>query len=325
MKKLSIILFLTFGTCCVLMAQQVPDTVKIRLETSSGAEIGIDGDISSTNVLTKRVAVGNHKVVVKFGGKYTQEYDLNVTSTDNQTYTFPIAGKVNISSTPNADVFIDGIRLGQSPLTAELLGDHNIRLEGDDILYFPTTERIRVNPLEDIDKQYTLNKRPPRLYGFAMGTWSPKGFGGFLGICRRWGWYLHFATNGGDSGVLDNEKRLATDGQYGPGYYKKGDNHYNCFTTGLMIRCHKNIYAYGGAGYGEYAQEYTNVYGGDSDYITYGINGVAAELGVIVKWKALLLSGGYKTIFGDAYPSSHKHNEFYVGIGFTLHKQKKNR
>ncbi len=318
-------LCLIVGTCCAALAQQTPDTVRVRLETSNGAEIGIDGDISSTNVLTKRVAVGSHKVVVRFGADIVKEYELNVTSEANQTYTYPIAGKVNVSTTPEAEVFIDGIRYGKSPVTAELLGDHNIRVEGDDMVYFPTTERVRVNPFENIDKQYTLTKRPPRLYGLVMGTWSPKAFGLFAGVCRSWGWYVNLATNGSvDTDMFDPEDGLRDNGSNGPGYYKKGDASYMCATTGLMKRCHKNVYAYAGAGYGEYAQGYRPVDGGSEIY-PYGIKGVTVDLGVILKWKAILVSGGYRTILGDASPSDHKHNEFYLGLGFSIHKQKKDK
>ncbi len=114
-----------------MFAQQTPDSVTVRVETSAGAEIGIDGDISSNNILTKKVAVGKHKVIVKYGNSYTKEYELDVTGENGQKCSYPIAGKVQLQVTPVADVYVDGIRRGKSPLSIELLGNHSIRLEGD--------------------------------------------------------------------------------------------------------------------------------------------------------------------------------------------------
>lgn len=77
-----------------LLAQERKDSVTVHLETCSAAEIGIDDDMSSTNILTKKVAVGKHKVVVRFGSTFQKEYNLDVKSTGNHHYEFMINGKL---------------------------------------------------------------------------------------------------------------------------------------------------------------------------------------------------------------------------------------
>ena len=184
MKKALFILALSCFSC-LLNAQEKQDSVTIRLETSAGAEIGIDGDISSTNILHKKVAMGKHVVTVKFGNSFVKEYELEVNPGDEHTYRYPINGKVDIQTTPaGASVFIDGLPQGKAPLAVEMLGDHNIRIEADPMVYYDLTERISVNPFENLTRNFTLAKRPPRLYGMAMATWSPSGLGGaFPQLC----------------------------------------------------------------------------------------------------------------------------------------------
>lgn len=333
MKKILFILLSLAWVSGAARAQATQDSVKVKLETSTGAEIGIDGDISSTNILTKKVAVGKHTVTVRFGTSFLKDYDLEVQADGDHHYKFPINGKLEVTTSPSrAKVYVDGIAQGQSPLSLEILGDHNIRIEHDPLVYFDLTERVSVAPFASLAKNYTLAKRPPRLYGMAMATWSTSGMGAMLGICRRFGAYTRFAMslNGMLIGCLSPMESLP-DGQLstGPGYYRKDDHTYGLFTAGVMARCHKFVYAYLGVGYAEYIQKYVRdtqypapPYA-DAEIYPYGSNGCALDLGAILKWKALLVSCGYTTIMGKSYPSGERHNEVYVGIGFTIHKNKK--
>lgn len=319
-------LFLSF-LATQLLAQERKDSVTIRIETCSAAEIGIDDDMSSTNLLTKKVAVGKHKVIVRFGTTFQKEYDLNVEATGNHHYEFMINGKLDISTTPSgATIYVDGIAQGKSPLSLDILGDHNIRIEKDPETYYDASDRVSIKPFEHTARSYTLNKIPPRLYGMVLATASISGdIGAFLGICRRFGAYLRFDKSlsktrnlapNKDNGSLNN----------GPGLYHKADHSYVAATGGMMTRLHKNLYAYLGLGYAEYAQGYVPddswSFAPETIY-PYGSKGCALDLGVIYKWKALLLSCGYTTILGKSYPSGNRHNEIYFGVGFSIHKNRK--
>lgn len=312
------------------VAQTAADTVRISVETSSGANIGLDGDMSSTNLLTEKVALGKHKVTVQYGPSFTREYDIEVKAGGQRTFSFPIDGSLKLTSTPSgATVYVDGMQLAETPGELKLLGDHNLRVVKDPETYYEITERVRVNPFEQLTREYNLVKRPPRLYGMVMANWSPAGVGGFLGMCRRFGAYARFSTSidGMGFGKLSpGEGQVFTSGNPGPGYYHKDKHMYGQMTAGMMMRCLKFLYAYVGAGYGEYAQGYLLDGGsGNSDeeqtIYPYGAKGCAVDIGVIFKWKALLVSGGYSTIVGSSYPDGTRHNDFYVGIGFTIHKR----
>lgn len=312
-----------------LLAQERKDSVTVHLETCSAAEIGIDDDMSSTNILTKKVAVGKHKVVVRFGSTFQKEYNLDVKSTGNHHYEFMINGKLNISTYPSdATIYIDGIRKGNSPLSIDLLGDHSIRIEKDPDIYYDMSDRVSIYPFEHVERSYTLSKIPPRLYGMLLATASTSGdIGAIMGICRRFGAYIRFARGiqNGSIGILDPYYSIGSQNN-GPGLYKKDKHSYITFTGGMMTRFHKNLYAYLGLGYAEYAQGYVpdDSWSFSSENIyPYGSKGCALDLGLIFKWKALLLSCGYTTILGKSYPTGNRHNEIYFGLGFSIHKNRK--
>lgn len=330
MKKILFFFLLLSFLSTHLLAQERKDSVTIRLETCSAAEIGIDDDMSSTNLLTKKVAIGKHKVIVRFGTTFQKEYDLNVEATGNHHYEFMINGKLDISTTPSgATIYVDGIAQGKSPLSLDILGDHNIRIEKDPETYYDASDRVSIKPFEHTVRSYTLNKIPPRLYGMILATASTSGdIGAFMGICRRFGAYLRFERS------LSALRSLAPNEESGslyngPGLYHKDKHSYTALTGGMMTRFHKNIYAYIGLGYAEYAQGYTldpDVplnFSPDPTIYPYGSKGCALDLGVIFKWKALLLSCGYTTILGKSYPSGNRHNEIYFGVGFSIHKNRK--
>lgn len=337
MRHFAATLTLCAATAMPLAAQAPQDSVRVRLETSIGAEIGLDGDISSNNMLTKRVAAGRHTVTVRYGTAYEKEYELDVSpETVQDVYRYPIDGQLSVESVPaGATVYIDGIPQGSTPVALPLLGDHNVRVEKDPETYYEATDRVSVDPFAEAHRSYALRKRPPRLYGMVMATGSAHGFGAFTALCRRFGGYVRVSSsfkNGFfmyDPPAAGQTYAANADGLAGTGRYKEDGHAYGSVTCGFMARCHKYVYAYIGAGYGEYARKYVkdeSIAGNESypdEVFPYGSQGAAIDVGVIAKWKALLVSCGYTTIAGKHTPDGSRLNEVYVGIGFTIHKNQK--
>lgn len=318
----------------LLWAQEVQDSVKIRIETSPGAEIGIDDDMSSTNVLTKKINVGRHIVRIRYGINFVKEYELFVENGAESFYKYPIDGTLSISTTPNeAHVYVDGIEVGQTPLDLSLLGNHTIRIEKDPDTYFDVSETVRIMPFEKVSGNYILTRRPPKLYGLVLANYSPmyNGLGGFLGLCRRWGAFIHFSTTI-ESAMGQLDDRFADSeyviGSEGTGLYKKSNPKSTFFAGGLMFRPHKSWYTYIGGGYGEYAQKYeltgdANPSYAEMEIFPYGSRGFVADIGVIYKYKALLLSCGYNTIIGKSNPANTLNHNIYVGIGISIHNNRR--
>lgn len=318
MKRIILSILLFGGLIVAVRAQAVQDSVKIRLETSPGCEIGIDGEISSTNVMTQKVAVGHHEVTVTFGTAFSKTYPIEVTTTGESKFTFPISGTLSITSTPpGADIFVDGLRVAKSPATVDVLGSHNIRLSHNEEIWQPKSERVTVYPFANEQMNFVLKKQPPKFYGMMLVNYGlqENSIGFMLGVCRRFGWFLRGqGIIGSGVNTLDAE----SDNYSNNGYDKLDDPYLALFSTGLMYRCSRHLFLYGGGGYGDYNHgDYK-----DNGIFPYYATGAAIDFGAILKWKALLLSCGYNTIVGDV-TEGHRYGNVYVGLGFTIHRNKK--
>lgn len=305
---------------------QSTDSVKVRLRTSAGAEIGIDDDISSTNLLTKKVSVGPHVVVVTYGTRYKKEFNINVTQAKTE-YDFTIDGKLDVKSLPTGmNLYIDGVKQGRTPLSLPILGDHNLRLEGDPVTYYDLNERVSISPFETVEKTFTMSKRPPRTYGMVLLNYMPvsgsPGFGLTLAIVKRWGMYIRLTSAGkGDPDQGKHDKYYYGNNLNGPGVYEKDTDEYWAANGGVIFRLSKFAYFYAGSGYGSYSRELK----GDSygKVHPYKSKGVMADGGIILKWKALIGQVGYNRILGEGTPDPF--GSVYVGLGITIHKQRKDK
>lgn len=241
MKRIGLIILSLLMTVCATQAQTANDSVRIKLQTTAGADIAIDGDWSSTNIMYTKVATGQHNVTVRYGSLFEKNYPIEVSTTGNTEFSFLIEGEANINSMPQATIIIDGIPQGLTPQTLKIIGTHNIKIKGDEKEYFDISDQITINPFEKKDFSYTLKKRPPRLYGMVIANYTGcKAFGATLALCRNWGAYLRIANAGGEFGQDEGyPKPYYKDGYYGTGIYKKKKQTYATVTAGVMKRCHK--------------------------------------------------------------------------------------
>lgn len=309
----------------------IADSVRISISTSQGAEIGIDGDMSSTNMLRKKVAVGSHTVTVTLGNSFKKDFPLNVTLGGKQQFDFPISGKLRVEGTPAGRiVYVDGMPQGKTPVTIDLLGEHNLRVAGDELTFFDYNQRISLAPFGNEVVNYTLGKRPPRLYGMVLGNYSLTGsYGATLAMCRRWGAFLRIS---GQSAEPGQEIGVSHEGNmFGTGVYKKTGNSQLSASAGVMFRAHKQLYAYVGGGFGDSKAVYeplTDV--NDNGFFAYdhawtsqnSYTGPMLDCGLIFKWRALLLQVGYSNIFDSTNGS---YGDFYAGIGISIHRHKKSK
>ena len=334
MKRIGLIILSLLMTVCATQAQTANDSVRIKLQTTAGADIAIDGDWSSTNIMYTKVATGQHNVTVRYGSLFEKNYPIEVSTTGNTEFSFFIEGEANISSMPQATIIMDGIPQGLTPQTLKIVGTHNIKIKGDEKEYFDINDQITINPFEKKDLSYTLKKRPPRLYGMVIANYTGcKAYGATLALCRNWGAFLRLATSDGQFGGIDADgypEPNHDSNYYGTGIFKKKDPSYTICTAGVMKRCHKYLFAYIGAGYGQFGQTYEQIIDTDNKEPNYsteryvsGAKGVAGDIGIIVKYKALLLQVGYASILTGKFGDTKWHHDPYIGLGISIHKNKK--
>lgn len=318
MKRILSIM-VTILTICGVSAFAQTDSVKVRLQTSNGAEISLDGDLSSTNILTKKVPVGKHEVVVKYGVNYSRTYELDLTLGGKTEYEFPVEGSLSLSSTPdNADVMVDGLPMGKTPLELNLLGRHNIQVLGNKDLYHPYQTTLEILPEQSLAHNAILQKRPPKLYGFVLANYmfSANAPGVMGGLGRRFGGYMK--VNVGVNGSPDETDFETHNVSILSENYKKKPK-YLGVNVGLMLHPIPSLFVYAGSGYGEYTH---GVYDyKENEQNVYHVAGAELDLGVMYKFKALLLQAGYTRILAKGDGGTF--GDFNIGVGITIHKEKK--
>lgn len=323
-----IVFMLTMGG---ISAQAQTDSVKVRVKTSNGAEISLDGDLSSTNNIYKLVPVGKHVVEVKYGFDYTRTYEIDVVKGGQTEFEFMLEGKLVLKSTPaKSQVYVDGVLQGKAPVELPLLGRHNVKVVDAANLYHPYNQTLEVMPEQVLEKSVVLKKRPPKLYGFVMGNYmiSAKAPGLMMGIGRRIGGYAKFnmsigyLRNDGGEGTKD---KLHFNNLPAKTYHK--ESLYLGGGAGLVVRAIPNLWFYAGSGYGSYCGAsflFHNYKYGLHAKFTENVKGALLDFGVMGRWKMLLLQAGYSRIMASS-PAGHHFGTFDVGVGITIHKNKKDK
>lgn len=235
-------------------------------------------------------------------------------------------GRLTVScDQPGATVWVDGERQGLAPMTLELTGEHNIRVENDINHYYRATELVSFTPGMDESRNYVLKAMPHKLYTFVLGQYGfgNSDFGLMLGLCRDWGAFIRAHSNFSST---TESSSFPTISQSLP--VKKLSDPYSAGASlGVMRRLHPNLFAFLGVGAFTYRP---GLYEDDGslhhgiDLVPYEINGVCLDLGVIMKYKALLLSAGYSPCIAKTdWVDGARWGDFHVGIGFTIHKNRK--
>ncbi len=222
-----------------------------------------------------------------------------------------------------ATVWVNGKLQGQVPLTLTLQGEHNIVVENDINHYFRHSDLVSVAPGQSLSRYYTLKKMPPKTYVFALAQYGfgTQDFGAMLGVCKHFGGYVRFHAHGSSSGGLKNQHIIVEGSQP----VKSLENPYSYGASGgVMGRLCDYLYLFGGIGYAESSPgTYTTTDGRSLRPHTFRY--LTADIGAIVKYKALLLSVGYTPAISkmEGPDNGSRYGDLHVGIGITLHKNRK--
>ena len=243
-RYFTLLLLMTVTVCA--WSQTVIDSVKINLETSAGAKIGLDGKLSSTNIMSIKVPVGKHKVTVNYGDSFRKEYDIDVQVWSQTAFKFPIIGKVNITSEPNgASVYVDGSYRGEAPLSLELLiGKHKVTVKKDPKEWYDEEKEVDVSLISESNLNFTMKKVPPREYiknshFYMEGNYQLLSFSGYGaaigGYINRFNMELGFMMGSKEKAVYWYDKTYTKEAKVG---YKANRLH---IKTGYAIKANSRI------------------------------------------------------------------------------------
>lgn len=174
-------------------------------------------------------------------------------------------------------------------------------------------ERLEKSVTYELDLRLILpedQKRKTLVMGEVGLHPSHTSFGAMVGIAAKHGAYLRFR---GDFGSSSSDLECDDTGMLPTGeipYYKEGVSNKArlSITGGYLYRFFRPLYGYVGAGYGYRTLTWETVDGESVKNTDHSTSGVAAEIGLIGKFKSFALSVGCQTI-------NFKYMEMSAGIG----------
>ena len=122
----------------------------VTMQVDADAEIWIDDTKRSTRTFTGELAYGTYLVECRQQGHRTSQKEVTITKENaSQKITLPkptpIYGSIDVNSSPvDADVYIDGKKVGTSPIFVQkyLIGTHDIRISKTDYSDYTTSVTI---------------------------------------------------------------------------------------------------------------------------------------------------------------------------------------
>lgn len=216
---------------------------------------------------------------------------------------------------PAAKLTVNGENKGYTPFQTDTIptGQYILRVEKRN--YYPVEDTIQLMPAKTELLQYKLKRIRANFFFMPQIATSMDAdqlsYGLFMGICRRFGAYFNFHTDGNfdDTFVMgaDPEDYLYDGGTEKIRY---------AASMGIMARVwSKYLYLYGGGGYGvrRYGWNVATSAYGDCVAVDNHEGGLA-EVGIIGRYKWVALSAGFRTSV------DFKYREFSAGIGFVFGK-----
>ncbi|MDR0541183.1 MAG: PEGA domain-containing protein [Dysgonamonadaceae bacterium] len=325
----------------------VPNFVTVTL--SGDGDIYLDEELKGAGQWTGELAAGTYRAEVRKPSHRSGFKTFTVEAGKDVKLALPapepVYGALQVSSTNAlAQIFIDGKSVDETTpaiLQKVLAGPRNITLRAEGYLassQIITIEEGKITPVEFTltpDEQSKKKTEPEKKQAppkepaakpekpknstrlFAEYAYSPAApAGGFLGICKNWGGYVHAKTDllGNDVYTINRMDGFPTDETIHKRF---------AVTAGLMRRIVSDwAYLYAGAGYGMYCELYrvastpSGVVPGNlyiKDDVGYR-ESVEVELGAkIVIAKYISLSAGYSIIPGKTY-----YGDFNIGLGIAF-------
>lgn len=164
----------------------------VTMQVDADAEIWIDDTKCGTRTFTGELAYGTYLVECRLQGHRTSQKEVTITKENaSQKITLPkptpIYGSIDVNSSPvDADVYIDGKKVGTSPIFVQeyLIGKYDIRISKTDYSDYTTSVTIAegqtttVSAMLENGRQVTITtSRGAEIYvdGSLVGTTSFKG------------------------------------------------------------------------------------------------------------------------------------------------------
>ena len=307
---------------------------KVTIKTTDkGDKVYVDGKYFGKTPLTKYMYYGNREIKIVRDKELEKTHTITVSDDDVNEYTLYIGQLVTLESTKKGDdIYIDGIKKGDSPLVYDMpIGNHEVLVkrhrktdvqrlyiikDGQSHFYFKPAKETINEFIANGMKFYTLNASS------LQGKYS---YGVSWGSYKKVGWHISLLTNfdivGGEyhTGInqfLTEYNEIAPDAAELTG---KQLNSRLAATAGLMFKVAGPVYLKLGGGYAMYTtldQAVTEEWYKSSNSKDINYNGLLLTGGLQFNLKNLVISTDLNTT------QNFEFMEFKVGIGFSKKKNK---
>ena len=306
MMKIKLLLSILLSFVSIVVNAQI-SVVNVTLETSKGATIGLDDEMSTTNVFTKDVVSGQHTLVIKYNNEVVKRENIDIPAGMEFKEKISIGGKVNINSDPSGIVSVDGKEFGLTPTIVELLGTHDIKVRYQSKKYKPSTETLNVLPLENINRMYELKKSSrPWKYSWMLlpqvtlptDDMKDAKLGFMVARARIVGWYIKGTVGFASMDEVSDDSYIWPTGEHKVRYLN--------ICGGFMLNVVKPLYLYGGGGFGVRHIGYED-YGGTYYHFGNCVNdekgndtdgGFVADFGLLFNFGRFVFNGGCSHLAG---------------------------
>lgn len=293
--------------------------VKVKVTTNPGAQIGIDDEMSDTNTFSKELVSGEHEVTIRYNGDVVKRESIDVPVGEFYNEDFDISGKLNVNSTPEAIVILDGEEIGNTPQSVGLLGPHSLKVKYKNKAYSATKpETFNVSPFDNIERNYTLKRNKHahewRWHILVEGVLPTTDFGdvqpGFMvAFAKVIGFYVKGTCGLYWKNIGDSDRVIWSESKEHKSNYFHG-------IGGLMYNIIRPLYIYAGAGYGEFHVWRKSVFG---DFVkTEYTKGPVIDLGLMYTYKHLSLTAGASYMVCEDMGNTDKIISANIGIGVSF-------
>ena len=283
----------------------------------NGDKIYVDDNYMGYSPLTVNLNYGNHEVKAKRGDRNTtKNIDVKVNGGDTEVMlTFGKLVTIN-SSNKGDDVYVDGKKVGQTPMDIDLsLGSHEVEVRSGKLY---ETRSLTVNNTSSSSYYFVPKKEPLDKYlsrginfltlNAAYSVAPQMSYGLTYGQVKKFGWFVSAMTNFGFRfGDNEWEELYSSDEAIISGNSSKARF---SLTGGLLLRLGGPVYMKLGAGYGVRVKCWELSSGGWYEYTPDTYRGVDLTAGLMFNTNGCAISA-------DVVTTHFKTLEFKLGIGIN--------
>ena len=314
----------------------------VTLAVDADAEIWVNGEKKGVRSWTGDLEAGSYTFECRMANHKPSLKQATIT--ENMTgetialeVPTPLMGMLVVSTTPIANLFIDGKAAGETPMQTSLnVGKHTLRMEKKG--YKPMTETVTIEEDKTVEVEKQLEALPEPIVkekpkkeeklkvekpktpntwfatlNFAYDPAPQTSYGFAVGSVKKWGWFASVMSNFDFAATKYDYTAEAdgyVDGEY-PNYSNKSCSTRLSVMGGALVKVAEPLCLRVGVGYGMRVKSWYTVDNALINMVDDSWKGIDLSAGAQLHLKGFVLSL-------DAVTTSFKDMEVKAGVGYSF-------